>query len=98
MISQSTPEFRASDASSNKKLRPVDLSIVVPTYNEKANIALLLKKVQIALVDLRWELIFVDDDSPDETADEVRRLAQEDPRARVIQRIRRRGLSSACIE
>jgi dolichol-phosphate mannosyltransferase len=45
-----------------------------------------------------WEIVFVDDDSPDGTATEVRNIAQVDPRVRCLQRVGRRGLSSACIE
>ena len=76
----------------------VQLSIVVPTFNEAANIGLLIEKLGEALGNLVWEVIFVDDDSPDGTANEVRRLAQSDGRVRCVQRIDRRGLSSACIE
>jgi dolichol-phosphate mannosyltransferase len=77
---------------------PLDLAIVVPTFNERANVAALVAKLERALGDRRWEVIFVDDDSPDGTADAARDLARVDARVRVIQRIGRRGLSSACIE
>lgn len=76
----------------------LELAIVVPTFNERANVATLVAKLDQALADRRWEVVFVDDDSPDATADEVRELGRIDPRVRVIQRIGRRGLSSACIE
>ncbi|MBB5686176.1 glycosyltransferase family 2 protein [Sphingobium boeckii] len=74
------------------------MSIVIPTYNEKQNIRVMLAAVEQALPATRWELVFVDDNSPDGTADEVRRLAQSDPRVRVVHRYGRRGLSSACVE
>ena len=45
-----------------------------------------------------WEVIFVDDNSPDGTWDVVRALARQDTRVRCIRRIGRRGLSGACIE
>jgi dolichol-phosphate mannosyltransferase len=77
---------------------PPRLAIVVPTYNEAQNIPLLLAKVEAALPDGAWEIIFVDDNSPDGTADVVRALAQTNPRVRGIKRIGRRGLASACIE
>src|SRR5882724_4464824 len=48
--------------------------------------------------DFTWEVIYVDDDSPDGTADLARQLASKDPRIRCVQRIGRRGLSSACVE
>jgi dolichol-phosphate mannosyltransferase len=74
------------------------LSIVIPTFNEKANIQELVKRTSEALIGIAWEIVFVDDDSPDGTADFVRSLALRDPRLRCIQRIGRRGLSSACVE
>ena len=76
----------------------VQLSIVVPTFNEAANLATLVGKISDALGDLNWEVIFVDDDSPDGTASEVREVAKRDHRVRCVQRIGRRGLSSAAIE
>ena len=77
---------------------PLALAIVIPTFNEKGNVAALVAKLDAALSDTVWEAIFVDDDSPDGTADVARALARTDSRVRVIQRIGRRGLSSACIE
>jgi len=76
----------------------IQLSIIVPTFNEAANIAVLVDRLDDALTGLNWEVIFVDDDSPDGTAAEARRLAQANGRVRCVQRIARRGLSSACIE
>ncbi len=77
---------------------PVELAIIVPTYNEADSVAEIARRVALVLKDVAWELIFVDDDSPDGTADRVRALAREDVRIRLIQRVGRRGLSSACIE
>jgi dolichol-phosphate mannosyltransferase len=76
----------------------LQLAVVIPTFNEKANVATLIAKLDQALVGRNWEAIFVDDDSPDGTADAAREIARLDKRVRVIQRIGRRGLSSACIE
>jgi dolichol-phosphate mannosyltransferase len=76
----------------------LEIAVVVPVFNERANVATLVAKLDAALDGRRWEAIFVDDDSPDGTADAARELARVDPRVRVIQRIGRRGLSSACIE
>jgi dolichol-phosphate mannosyltransferase len=75
-----------------------ELSIVVPCYNERPNVAPLIAKLDAALTGIAWEVIYVDDNSPDGTADEVRRIAVTDARVRCIRRIGRRGLSSAVIE
>jgi dolichol-phosphate mannosyltransferase len=75
-----------------------ELSIIVPTFNERENVAELVDRLRQCLDHGSWEVIFVDDDSPDGTAGLVRELAADDWRVRCIQRIGRRGLSSACIE
>jgi dolichol-phosphate mannosyltransferase len=75
-----------------------ELSIVVPTFRERDNIEELVRRIDAALSGVRWEVVFVDDDSTDGTSDVVRALAARDSRVRVIQRIGRRGLSSACVE
>lgn len=77
---------------------PLELAVVLPTYNERGNIAPLVARLEQVLGPSGWEAIFVDDDSKDGTADEARRLAAADPRIRVLQRIGRRGLASAAIE
>ncbi|ATU73939.1 polyprenol monophosphomannose synthase [Komagataeibacter xylinus] len=74
------------------------LSIIIPCYNECGNVEPLFRAVERALPHLHWELIFVDDSSPDGTIGEVWRLAQADSRVRGILRVGRRGLSSAVIE
>lgn len=76
----------------------VQLAVVLPTYNERSNIASMIGRLEEALAGIAWEAIFVDDNSPDGTSDEARELSQRDPRVRVIQRIGRRGLASAAIE
>lgn len=58
----------------------------------------LVERLRVALAGWEWEVVFVDDRSPDGTAEEVRRMAREDRRVRVMERLGRRGLSSACIE
>lgn len=77
---------------------PAELAIVVPAFNEVHNVPLLIAAIARALPDIRWEILFVDDNSPDGTAARVRALAQDDARVRVVQRYGRRGLASACIE
>ena len=76
----------------------VELSVVVPAFNERDNIELLVDRLEIALGRTAWEVVYVDDDSPDGTASAVRALAQTNPRVRCVQRIGRRGLSTAVIE
>jgi dolichol-phosphate mannosyltransferase len=78
--------------------RGVELSVVVPTFNERDNVEILLARLEAALSGIEWEVVYVDDDSPDGTADKVRALAQSDPRVRCLQRIGRRGLATAVIE
>lgn len=74
------------------------LSIIVPTFDELSNVIELRNRVAEALTGIDWEMIYVDDNSPDGTAQAVRQMAQADRRVRCVQRIGRRGLSSACIE
>ncbi len=74
------------------------LTVIVPCYNERANVAPMVAALDAALAGLAWEVVFVDDDSPDGTSAEAKRIAQSDPRVRCIRRIGRRGLSSAVIE
>jgi dolichol-phosphate mannosyltransferase len=74
------------------------LTIVVPSYNERPNVAPLIARLDDALDGIAWEVVYVDDNSPDGTTAEVRRIAQSDPRVRCICRIGRRGLASAVIE
>ena len=74
------------------------LSVVVPTFNERDNVTVLYRRLDATLAGIPWEVVFVDDNSPDGTWEVVRALAQKDPRVRCIRRIGRRGLSGACIE
>jgi dolichol-phosphate mannosyltransferase len=74
------------------------LSVVVPTFNERDNVTVLYRRLAATLAGVAWEVIFVDDNSPDGTWDVVRGLARQDTRVRCIRRIGRRGLSGACIE
>ncbi len=77
---------------------PLELTIVVPTFNERENAVPLLERLRTVLRGTVFEVVFVDDDSPDGTAELVRQIGQSDPRVRVIQRIGRRGLTSAGLE
>lgn len=79
-------------------MRAPQLSIILPAFNEAGNIPLIVEKIDAAMGDIPYEVIVVDDDSPDGTADVTRRVAAERPNVRCVQRIGRRGLSGACIE
>ncbi|WP_295385401.1 glycosyltransferase [uncultured Thiodictyon sp.] len=75
-----------------------ELAVVVPTFNARGQIDPLIERLAAALAGIAWEVVVVDDNSPDGTAAAVRALARQDPRVRVVQRIGRRGLASACVE
>jgi len=75
-----------------------ELSVVVPTFKERANVPLLVEKLAQTLPGVDWEVIFVDDNSPDGTAAAARAIGATDYRVRCIRRIGRRGLAGACIE
>ena len=74
------------------------LSIVVPTFNERDNVRELVRRLDRCLDGFAWEVMFVDDDSPDGTLDVLHELSRADPRVRSLQRIGRRGLASAVVE
>ena len=74
------------------------LSVIVPTFNEAANVPVLIGRVSLALKGISWEIVFVDDNSPDHTSLVVKELGRRDARIRCIRRIGRRGLSGAFLE
>ncbi|OGS35964.1 MAG: hypothetical protein A2293_09195 [Elusimicrobia bacterium RIFOXYB2_FULL_49_7] len=80
------------------KVSPIELAVIIPTYNEKDNIILLLEKLDVVLSKTAYEIIVVDDNSPDGTWNVVSKAAIKTPEIRCIRRIGRKGLSSACIE
>lgn len=77
---------------------PLEVAVVVPTLNEAANVERLVEKLTNVLAGRGWEVLFVDDNSPDGTSDVVRRIARNSRHVRIVQRVGRRGLSSAVIE
>lgn len=80
------------------KARIADVAVIVPTFKEADNVVLLIEKLRQALDGIAWEVVFVDDDSPDGTIDVLAKVARTDARVRFLQRLGRRGLSSAVIE
>ena len=91
---QATPEARTE----GDRPPAIELTVVVPTFKERDNVPLVVEHLERVLAGIAWEVVFVDDDSPDGTADMVRTIAARDKRVRVIQRIGRRGLATACVE
>ncbi|HTR12629.1 MAG TPA: glycosyltransferase family 2 protein [Roseiarcus sp.] len=74
------------------------LSVVVPTFRERANVPILFERMKGALAGLPWEMIVVDDDSPDGTFDVAFSIAAEDRCMRCIRRVNRSGLAGAVVE
>jgi dolichol-phosphate mannosyltransferase len=74
------------------------LVVVIPTFNERDNIAPLLENLAQALDGIRWEIVFVDDDSTDGTVEAIRQACSTDGRIRSVRRLGRRGLASAVVE
>jgi len=80
-------------------VRPApELTIVVPTFNERANVPILVERLARLLTSCDWEVVFVDDNSSDGTAAVARAIGETDSRIRCIRRIGRRGLAGACLE
>ncbi|RYZ13624.1 MAG: glycosyltransferase, partial [Alphaproteobacteria bacterium] len=90
------PEFAAALAPATLQRSP-EISVIVPTFNEQDNVALLVEKIDAVLKDVAWEVIFVDDDSTDRTLEVLQDLARNDVRVRYIHRVKRRGLASAVV-
>ena len=60
------------------------ISIVIPTFNEVKNIIPLLNKIIILIKDINYEIIIVDDDSPDGTSEEVTKFMKNNQRIKLI--------------
>jgi len=77
----------------------MSFSLVIPTYNEKDNIHLLLDGLRKTLgLSKEFEIVVVDDDSPDLTWKIVETYSQKDERIKIVRRMKEKGLSRAVIE
>lgn len=92
------PAATLATAGSSEHRPAPSLTVVIPTYSERENIAELVDRLAQTLSGIAWEAVFVDDDSLDGTALLAKTIAARDPRIRCIRRVGRRGLSGACIE
>src|SRR3989441_12307202 len=89
--------WRASNATRTvPRLSALVDSVIVPTYNEAASLPLLVERLAPAMRDRDWELIVVDDGSPDGTAEVAEKLGATQP-VRVLRRAAKAGLASAVI-
>jgi dolichol-phosphate mannosyltransferase len=75
------------------------ISLIIPTYNERENIALVVKRSHATLAETNrsFEIIVVDDDSPDRTWEAALALCDSTPELRVIRRVNERGLARAVV-
>jgi dolichol-phosphate mannosyltransferase len=92
-----TPQAHAAAARAPDARAP-ELSIVVPTFDERDNVPVLIERLRTVLAGVAWEVIVVDDNSPDGTSGLVKDIGARDARVRCIRRVGRRGLSGACLE
>jgi len=82
----------------DRRSRPTPtLTVIVPTYNEAENIPILIKLLQDRLADFDYEVVIVDDDSPDQTWRVALDAVTDDHRFSVIRRTSDRGLSAAVL-
>ena len=96
-MDEATTICRDSGSGVASAVAPI-LTVIVPTLNERDNIEPLVALLSSAMPSTAWEAIFVDDDSPDGTAERIREIGRRDRRVRCLQRIGRRGLTTVCIE
>ena len=89
---------RSAESEEEVHIDPPRLSVIVPTYCEAENIDPMIAVLDAALAGIRWEVIFVDDDSPDGTADLVRTRGEHDGRVRAIREAREQAVGQHGLE
>jgi glycosyltransferase involved in cell wall biosynthesis len=76
---------------------PVDLTLVIPVYNERDNLEPLMREIDASLADASWryEILMVDDGSSDGSEEVLRRLQAAHPELRVVRFVRNAGQTAA---
>ena len=74
------------------------LSVISPTLNEAENVPRLVEQIERALGDIDFEILIVDDDSPDQTWSIAQKISSTNPRVRTLRRMQNPGLSVAVID
>src|SRR3984893_5577731 len=74
------------------------LTVISPTLNEAENIPHLVEQLEHALGDIDYEILIVDDDSPDKTWSIAQKISLTNPRVRVLRRTQNQGLGMAVID
>ena len=96
MSEQAIPPTQVGGETGEQK--PVELSVIAPTYNEAANLEALIAEVGDALRGIEYEILICDDDSPDGTWARAEEIGRRDPRVRVLRRTKDRGLARAVVD
>src|SRR3954470_23651464 len=88
-VATTLDEIAASQGAARERLLagPVELTVILPTFNERGNVEPLIARLETVLAGIAWEAIFVDDDSGDGTAEHVRAISRSKPYIRCVQRI-----------
>lgn len=79
-------------------MKKFEISVIIPTFNESASILEVIKEIQITLLDYDYEIIVVDDNSPDNTHAIVKQIAKNQKNILCVNRTWKKGLSSAVVE
>lgn len=81
--------------SQSRKQKSTSLSFVIPTYNERENIRILIPDIIETFSDVECEILVVDDQSPDGTGEEVISISRTYPQVRLITKDVREGIGAA---